>query len=145
MDGVGVGLGERHLGAAEDTCDGESRDGPVLPESVYHCKPEPREPGQQRDRPPQHSLVDDVVVPMAQMHLGFTVPALSLSYATPVELAGAHGRVQAADVDTGSDFVQQAGGLETVDDDLLDTRTGFGATSGGLAGEAVEEAGGSCG
>ena len=49
---------------------------------------------------------------MAQIHSGFTVPAPSLSYVTPLELADAHCRVQVADVDAGSGFAQQAEGLK---------------------------------
>jgi hypothetical protein len=107
----------------------EQRKEPVMgnQEMVQFCQnwavtvnQNPVDRDEQRDHPPQHALVDDVVVPVAQMHSGFAVPAPSLSRATSMELADAHGRVQVADVDTGSHFAQQAGRLEAVDYDLLD-------------------------
>jgi hypothetical protein len=74
------------------------------------------------------------------MHSGSAVPAPSLSRSASVEFADARSRVQVANADTGPDWAQQAGRDEVVDDNLLDPRTGFGATAEGPARDRREEA-----
>ena len=84
--------------------------------------------------------MDDVVVPVAQVYSGSAVPAPPLSRSTSVGFADARGSVQIADVGTGLDRAQQAGRDEAVDDDLLDSRAGLGATAEGSVGDRREEA-----
>ena len=113
-DGVGV----RRGGGAEDTRDGESRDGPVLPEQGCHGKPVPCGPRQQCNLPPQHYLVGDVI-PVAQMHSRFTTQTPSLSHATFWVLTDTHDHVQFANIDTRSP-PPTSGRAEVVERDLLD-------------------------
>ena len=62
------------------------------------------------------------------MHSGFAVPAPPLSRSTSVGFADAHGRVLVVEIGIGPPWAQQAGRVEVVDHDLLDSRTGSAVT-----------------
>ena len=95
VDSVCVRAEEHHLGAAKGASDRRSGGGPAF--SELGC--------------------DWTRTPWTETT---TVPAPSLPHAASMGFADAHGRARVADVDTGPDWDQQAGRLETVDHDPLD-------------------------